>query len=220
MKIIIVGAPGSGKGTQSKNISEHYSIPHISTGDMLRDAKEDGSERGNYIKNLIDNGKFVSDELIIQLVKERIQQDDCKNGYILDGFPRTVTQAKSMLSEGIVVDHVIEIEVPDSYLVERIVGRLSHPASGRVYHRTFNKPLVDGKDDITGEELVQRADDKEEFVVGRLISYHEKTKPVLEFYQEMSVNNGSIQYHVIEGIGDVDDIFNQILYYISVESMS
>lgn len=210
MKIIIVGAPGSGKGTQSKNISEHYAIPHISTGDMLRDAKEDGSERGNYIKNLIDNGQFVSDELIIQLVKERIQQDDCKNGYILDGFPRTVIQAKSMLNEGIIVEHVIEIEVPDSCLVERIVGRLSHPASGRVYHRTFNKPLIDGKDDITGEELIQRADDKEEFVVGRLNSYHHKTKPVLAFYQEMSENDKTIQYHVIEGLGDVDDISNQI----------
>jgi adenylate kinase len=210
MKIIIVGAPGSGKGTQSKNIAEHYSIPHISTGDMLRDAKEDGTERGNYIKNLIDNGHFVSDDLIIQLVKERISQKDCVNGYILDGFPRTVIQAKAMQLEGIVVEHIIEIDVPYSCLVERIVGRLSHPASGRVYHRIFNKPNVDGKDDITGEELIQREDDKEEFVVGRLNSYHEKTKPVLEFYKSLSEQEGVIQYHVIEGVGDLDEISNQI----------
>jgi len=149
MKIIIIGAPGSGKGTQSKNIAEHYNIPHISTGDMLREYSLLDSELGIKIKTLINNAQFVPDELIIDIVSERTSQDDCKNGYILDGFPRTVNQAEAMLLKGIEVEHVIEIELPDSYLVERIVGRLSHPASGRVYHRTFNKPLVEGKDDIT-----------------------------------------------------------------------
>lgn len=210
MKIIIIGAPGSGKGTQSKNIAEHYNIPHISTGDMLREYSLLDSELGIKIKTLINNAQFVPDELIIEIVSERTSQDDCKNGYILDGFPRTVNQAEAMLLKGIEVEHVIEIELPDSYLVERIVGRLSHPASGRVYHRTFNKPLVEGKDDVTGEVLVQRADDKEEFVVDRLNSYHSKTKPVLEYYQKMS-KNGDVQYHVIHGLGEVDEITNQII---------
>lgn len=210
MKIIIIGAPGSGKGTQSKNIAEHYNIPHISTGDMLREYSLLDSELGIKIKTLINNAQFVPDELIIDIVSERTSQDDCKNGYILDGFPRTVNQAEAMLLKGIEVEHVIEIELPDSYLVERIVGRLSHPASGRVYHRTFNKPLVEGKDDITGEVLIQRADDKEEFVVDRLNSYHSKTKPVLEYYKKLS-KKGDVQYHVIHGLGEVDEITNQII---------
>lgn len=215
MKIIIVGAPGAGKGTQSKIISQHLGIPHISTGDMLRDVKEDGTERGNYIKNLIDDGKFVSDELIIELVKERVSQPDCAKGFILDGFPRTVAQAKAMKDVGIDVEHVLEIDVPDNCLIERITGRLIHEPSGRVYHRSFNKPVVEGKDDVTGEPLTQREDDKESIVVERIATYHKKTKPVLDFYMDLVKVDSSVQYHVIDGTADVEDIPNQIYAHLA-----
>lgn len=204
-----MGAPGSGKGTQSQVIAEQYGIPHISTGEMLRVAKEQDNERGLTIRTLIDAGKFVPDDMIIEIVKERLSMSDCQNGYILDGFPRTVPQAQAMLDANIPVEHVLEIQVDDSLLVERITGRLNHPSSGRVYHVKFNPPAVEGKDDVTGEELVQRDDDKEEIVVERLKTYHNKTKPVLDFYKPLEDSHG-IKYHVIEGTGEVEDISNQI----------
>lgn len=210
MKIILVGAPGSGKGTQAKTLADHYQIPHISTGDMLREEQESGSELGLYIKSLIDGGNFVSDELIIGLVKERIAKPDCVNGFILDGFPRTLKQAQVMQEEGIEVDHVVELMVPFQLIVTRITGRLVHKSSGRVYHKLFNKPLVEWKDDITGEDLYAREDDKEEIVIERLSTYQAKTKPVLDFYKELADKTGSVRYHTIDGVGDVDEIPKRI----------
>lgn len=215
MNIILVGAPGSGKGTQAKTLASHYQIPHISTGDMLRDEQESGSELGLHIKSLIDGGNFVSDELIIRLVKERIAKPDCANGFILDGFPRTLKQAQVMQEEGIEVDHVVELVVPFQLIVTRITGRLVHKASGRVYHKTFNKPAVEWKDDVTGEDLYVREDDKEEIVLERLSTYQAKTQPVLDFYKELAERTGSVRYHTVDGVGDVDEIPNRIYNAIS-----
>ena len=209
MKVVLLGAPGSGKGTQAKFISEKFGIPHISTGDMLRLEKESGSERGKLIASLIDNGQFVSDEMIISIIEDRITEQDCKNGFILDRFPRTHAQALKMTSMGIKVDHVIEIRVPFDLIVERITGRLVHEPSGRVYHKIFNKPTVEWLDDVTGESLVQRKDDTAEVILPRLSTYAEKTMPVVEYYAKEG-QEGRINFSSIDGVGDLKTITTSV----------
>jgi adenylate kinase len=210
MKVVLLGAPGSGKGTQAKFISEKFSIPHISTGDMLRLEKESGTERGDLIKSLIDNGQFVSDEMIISIIEDRTAQPDCKNGFILDGFPRTHVQALKMTSMGINVDYVIEIRVPFDLIVERITGRLVHEPSGRVYHKIFNKPKVEWLDDETGEALIQRKDDTAEVILPRLSTYAEKTMPVVEYYRAEG-EAGRINFVSIDGVGELSVITQSVL---------
>lgn len=209
MRVVLLGAPGSGKGTQAKFISEKFGIPHISTGDMLRLEKESGSERGKLIASLIDNGQFVSDEMIISIIEDRIAEQDCRNGFILDGFPRTHAQALKMTSMGIEVDHVIEIRVPFDLIVERITGRLVHEPSGRVYHKIFNKPMVEWFDDLTGEALIQRKDDTAEVILPRLSTYAEKTMPVVEYYAKEG-QKGRINFSSIDGVGDLKMITTSV----------
>ena len=183
MRVILLGAPGAGKGTQAQFICEQFAIPQISTGDMLRAAVKAGSELGLKVKEIMETGGLVSDEIIIDLVKERIQQDDCVNGFLFDGFPRTIPQAEALLEGGVEIDHVVEIDVADEEIVKRLSGRRVHPGSGRVYHLVYNPPKVEGKDDETGEELVQRQDDEEDTVRKRLAIYHDQTAPLASFYK-------------------------------------
>ena len=211
MKLILIGAPGVGKGTQAQCIVEKYGIPQISTGDMLREAIRDGTALGKKVKAVMDSGALVTDEIILDLVKERIAKDDCANGFLFDGFPRTIPQANSLVSQNIEIDHVIEIYVPDDEIVSRLSGRRIHLESGRVYHVHHNPPTVEGVDDITGEPLVQREDDKEETILERLKVYREQTEPLVSFYKEMSRKQGSkLSYHKTDGNGDSDDIKNVI----------
>ena len=198
MRIILLGAPGAGKGTQAQYLTEKFSIPQISTGDMLRAAIKAGTELGKAAKKVIDAGQLVSDDIIIGLVKERVAQEDCKNGYLLDGFPRTLPQADAMKEFGIDVDCVVEIDVPDDEIVTRMSGRRAHLASGRTYHVVYNPPKVEGKDDVTGEELVVRDDDKEETVRERLGIYHSQTKPLIEYYRKDEAD-GKVNYIQVDG---------------------
>ncbi len=207
MKLILLGAPGVGKGTQAQFIMEKYGIPQISTGDMLREAIRDGSELGKKVKAVMDSGALVTDEIILDLVKDRITRDDCSNGYLFDGFPRTIPQAEALVEQGIQIDCVIEIVVPDEEIVGRLSGRRVHPESGRVYHVKNDPPKVEGKDDATGEALIQRDDDKEETVAERLRVYRDQTAPLVNFYKEMSAaQNSQLSYHTIDGLGETDDI--------------
>lgn len=205
MRIILLGAPGAGKGTQAQFLMNKYGIPQISTGDMLRSAIKEGSELGLAAKQVMDAGQLVSDDIIIGLVKERIAKDDCSKGFLLDGFPRTIPQANAMKDNGVVVDHVIEFDVPDDVIVERMSGRRVHPASGRVYHIKYNPPKVTGKDDETGEELVIRADDIEATVRKRLAIYHEQTELLVGYYRK-AAEAGETQYHYVDGTKPVDEI--------------
>ena len=189
MRLILLGAPGAGKGTQATFICERFGVPQISTGDMLRAAVKAGSELGLKAKKVMDAGGLVSDDLIIGLVKDRISQEDCKNGFLFDGFPRTIPQAEAMVSAGVEIDHVVEIAVEDDEIVSRLSGRRVHPGSGRVYHVEFNRPTQDGLDDVTGDPLVQRDDDTEETVRKRLQIYQEQTSPLIDFYQNMQGNS-------------------------------
>ncbi|MDP4534959.1 adenylate kinase [Alkalimonas collagenimarina] len=209
MRIILLGAPGAGKGTQAQFLMNKFGIPQISTGDMLRAAIKEGSELGLAAKKVMDAGQLVSDEIIIGLVKERITKADCSKGFLLDGFPRTIPQADAMDEQGIVIDHVIEFDVPDDVIVERMAGRRVHPASGRVYHVVYNPPKVEGKDDETGEELVIRVDDTEETVRKRLGIYHDQTKPLVGFYQQAAAA-GKTHYHHIDGTQKVEAIAEQL----------
>lgn len=208
MRLILLGAPGAGKGTQAAFICKQFGIPQISTGDMLRAAVKVGSPMGVAAKKVMDSGQLVSDEIIIGLVKERIKQDDCANGFLFDGFPRTIAQADAMKEAGVKLDVVLEIEVPFEAIVERMSGRRSHPASGRIYHVKFNPPKVEGKDDLTGEPLVQREDDKAETVQKRLDVYSAQTRPLVEYYSAWAAKEAAIapKYRKIDGLGDVSDI--------------
>ncbi|NPU92493.1 MAG: adenylate kinase [Gammaproteobacteria bacterium] len=212
MRIILLGAPGAGKGTQAQYITEKFGIPQISTGDMLRAAVKAGSPLGVAAKKVMDAGQLVSDDIIIGLVKERILQDDCKNGFLFDGFPRTIPQAEALLKAGVEIDHVLEINVLDEEIVKRLSGRRVHAGSGRVYHTVYNPPKAAGKDDVTGEDLVQRDDDKEETVRKRLQVYHTQTAPLVDFYQQVSRSGkGKTRYSRVEGIGSVETITNAVL---------
>lgn len=210
MRIILLGAPGAGKGTQAKFIMGSYAIPQISTGDMLRAAVKAESPLGLQVKDIMAAGALVSDELIIGLVKERIAQDDCKNGFLFDGFPRTIPQAEALFAAGVEIDHVLEISVSDEEIVQRLSGRRVHPDSGRIYHISHNPPKQSGIDDVTGEPLIQREDDKEETVRKRLAIYHEQTEPLVHYYQQLSAKHGKPTCSRVEGIGSMSDIKNKI----------
>ena len=205
MKLILLGGPGAGKGTQAGYITKKYNIPQISTGDMLRAAVKAGTPMGLVAKKVMDAGQLVSDDLIIGLVKERIAQDDCKEGFLLDGFPRTIPQADAMKENGVDVDSVIEFDVADQVIVERMAGRRVHPGSGRVYHIVYNPPKAEGKDDDTGEDLVVRPDDEEATVRKRLGIYHEQTKPLVEYYQA-EAKAGACAYLTIDGTQPVEQV--------------
>lgn len=211
MRIILLGAPGAGKGTQAQFITEKYGIPQISTGDMLRAAVKAETPLGIEAKGIMASGGLVSDELIIGLVKDRIAQDDCANGFLFDGFPRTIPQAEALQASGIAIDHVLEINVDDEEIVKRMSGRRVHPASGRIYHVVFNPPKVEDKDDVTGEDLIQREDDTEETVRKRLAVYHEQTKPLVGFYQAIAAKGDKApKYSKVEGVGDLASITAEV----------
>jgi adenylate kinase len=207
MNVILLGPPGAGKGTQAAHISEKFNIPQISTGDMLRAAVNAGSPLGLEAKKTIDAGKLVSDKLIISLVKERLHLPDCHNGYLLDGFPRTINQANALKLEGIKIDYCVEVNVPDDEIVVRMSGRRVHLSSGRTYHVKFNPPLKADKDDITGGELIQRVDDKEEIVRGRLKIYHKQTEPLVKYYRNDAENpDTGTKFIAINGVGTLEEI--------------
>ena len=212
MRLILLGGPGAGKGTQANYIKENYQIPQISTGDMLRAAVKAGTELGKKAKEVMDAGGLVPDDVIIGLVKERIQEADCQKGFLFDGFPRTIPQADAMKEAGVAIDAVVDIDVPDSEIIKRMSGRRVHLASGRTYHIVFNPPKVEGKDDVTGESLIQRDDDQEETVRKRLDVYHSQTEPLIDYYKkwEGSGQAEAPKYVRIEGVGKVDEIRNQI----------
>ena len=212
MRLILLGGPGAGKGTQAGFITEKYNIPQISTGDMLRAAVKAGTPLGLEAKKVMDAGGLVSDEIILGLVKERLAQPDCANGYLLDGFPRTIPQAEGMKAQGVDVDYVVEIDVPDDEIIKRMSGRRAHLASGRTYHVIYNPPQEEGKDDVTGEPLVQRDDDKEEVVRKRLDVYHAQTEPLVAYYKDWAKSGqaGAPKHIGIAGVGKVDEIREQI----------
>jgi len=212
MRVILLGGPGAGKGTQANYIKEKYNIPQISTGDMLRAAVKAGTPLGVEAKKVMDAGGLVSDDIILGLIDERLKEDDCKNGYLFDGFPRTLAQADALKDKGIPVDAVVEIDVDDNEIIKRMSGRRVHLASGRTYHVVFNPPKEEGKDDETGEPLIQRDDDKEETVRQRLAVYHEQTEPLIEYYSGWAASgeSGAPRYVKIDGIGKVDQIRDAI----------
>ena len=212
MRIILLGPPGAGKGTQAAYITEKLGIPQISTGDMLRAAVKAGSELGLKAKGIMASGGLVSDDLIIALVKERIQEPDCVNGFLFDGFPRTIPQAEALLAEGVAIDKVIEIHVADEEIISRLSGRRVHEGSGRVYHITHNAPKQEGVDDVTGEALVQREDDHEATVRNRLDVYHDQTKPLVDFYQGLatSQSDSAPAYARVDGVGPLDVVQSRL----------
>ncbi|QEP43413.1 adenylate kinase [Ectothiorhodospiraceae bacterium BW-2] len=212
MRLILLGAPGAGKGTQAQYLCEQYAIPQISTGDMLRAHVKQGTDLGVAAKKIMDEGGLVSDEIILGMVKERITQADCQNGFLFDGFPRTIPQAEAMREQGVPIDYVVEIEVADEEIIKRMSGRRVHPASGRTYHLIFNPPKSEGKDDVTGEDLIQRDDDQEETVRKRLEVYHSQTKPLVDFYAKWaeSGDEKAANYISIPGIGSVEEIKNAL----------
>ena len=212
MRLILLGGPGAGKGTQANFIKDKYQIPQISTGDMLRAAVKAGSELGKKAKGFMDSGGLVPDDVIIGLVKERIQESDCQKGFLFDGFPRTIPQADAMKEAGVPIDAVVEIDVPDEEIIKRMSGRRVHLASGRTYHIVFNPPKVEGKDDETGEPLIQREDDQEETVKKRLDVYHAQTEPLVDYYKKWASSGeaGAPQHIRIEGVGKVEEIRDQI----------
>jgi len=216
MRLILLGAPGAGKGTQAQFICEKFAIPQISTGDMLRAAVKAGTELGIAAKKIMDSGGLVSDDIIIGLVKDRLTQPDCSKGYLFDGFPRTIPQAQAMKDAAVPIDYVLEIDVPFDAIIDRMSGRRVHPASGRTYHIKFNPPKAEGKDDVTGEPLIQRDDDKEETVRKRLQVYDEQTRPLVEYYSSWAVQASPTDkvkapaYRKVSGTGNVDDITKSI----------
>lgn len=212
MRIVMLGAPGAGKGTQARFIIERFAIPQISTGDMLRAAVKAKSELGNQVKEVMASGGLVSDDIIIALIDERIQKADCKNGFLLDGFPRTILQAEALKNQGIDIDYVVEITVPDEEIVSRLSGRWMHEGSGRIYHVTYDPPKVAGKDDETGEDLIQRPDDTEQTVRKRLAIYHQQTAPLVDYYKDWAARDAASAPRLVqvEGTGNLDSIRAQI----------
>ena len=217
MRLILLGAPGAGKGTQATFICRQYGIPQISTGDMLRAAVKAGTPLGLQAKKVMDSGALVSDDIIIGLVKERIAQPDCAKGFLFDGFPRTIPQADAMKAAAVKLDFVLEIDVPHEAIIERMSGRRSHTASGRTYHLRFNPPKVAGKDDVTGEDLIQREDDKEETVTKRLAVYEAQTRPLVAYYSDWARDEPGVapRYRAIKGIGSVEEITSRALAALS-----
>ena len=212
MKLILLGPPGAGKGTQAQFITEKYNVPQISTGDMLRAAVKSESELGMQVKDVMDSGGLVSDDLIIALVKERIQQSDCDNGFLFDGFPRTIPQAEALVDAGIDIEFVIEISVADEEIVSRLSGRRVHEGSGRIYHVQYNPPVTEGIDDATGEPLMQRVDDQEATVRNRLDVYHQQTMPLVTFYTDLSMQkNTAPVFASIDGLGRLDTVQSRIV---------
>jgi adenylate kinase len=211
MRVILLGAPGAGKGTQAQFICEEFGIPQISTGDMLRAARSAGTPLGQEAERYMSAGELVPDDLIIALVKERITEDDCANGFLFDGFPRTIPQAQALEDADIVIDHVVEIDVDDEQIVRRLSGRRVHEASGRVYHVDFNPPKEEGVDDVTGEPLVQRADDTEDTVRRRLDVYREQTQPLVAFYTSLAKEREGLRYERVLGVGTVDEIREKVI---------
>lgn len=213
MRVILLGAPGAGKGTQAQFIMQQFGIPQISTGDMLRAAVKEGTPLGVKAKSIMEAGGLVPDDLIIDLVKKRIEESDCAKGFLFDGFPRTIPQAQALLDAGVSIDHVVEIHVKDEEIIKRLSGRRVHPGSGRTYHVEHQPPRQAGLDDVTGEALVQRDDDKEETIRKRLAIYHEQTEPLVDFYQQLIANNVSDApaYTKVEGVGSVEDIRSQVM---------
>lgn len=213
MRLMLLGGPGAGKGTQATKLMDHFSIPQISTGDMLRRAIAAGSELGQSAKAVMDSGKLVSDDIIIALVKERLQAQDCHNGFLFDGFPRTLPQADALKLANIKLDHVIEIAVPDEEIITRISGRRVHMPSGRVYHIQFNPPRIANQDDLSHEPLIQRDDDKVETIARRLSVYHEQTEPLIHYYQQWALTDAkkAPHFHRVSGMGTVEQVFAAIL---------
>jgi adenylate kinase len=207
MRLILLGPPGAGKGTQAQFIRDKFAIPQISTGDMLRAAVKAGTALGKAAQKVMDSGQLVSDDIIVGLVKERLKQPDCARGYLFDGFPRTIPQAEALTAAGVPLDYVLEIDVPDDEIIARMSGRRVHPASGRVYHVRFNPPKADGRDDVTGEPLVQREDDREETVRKRLEIYRRQTRPLIDYYRGMA----PVRYRRISGLGGVDEVTARML---------
>ena len=212
MKIILIGAPGAGKGTQASFLKEKYKIPQISTGDMLRAALKDKTDLGLRAEGFMNKGLLVPDNLIIDLVKQRINEDDCKNGFLLDGFPRTIPQAQAMIDSKISIEYVIEVAVPDNEIINRLTGRRIHLASGRIYHITHNPPKKDGMDDVTGEPLIIRDDDNESTIIKRLKTYHEQTEPLVNFYSDLAKkdSSNSLNFIPIDGVDKPDNINSKI----------
>ena len=211
MRLILLGPPGAGKGTQAQFIRDKFGIPQISTGDMLRAAVKAGTPLGKQAKQVMDSGRLVSDDIIIGLVKERLREPDCQRGYLFDGFPRTIPQADALKNAGVALDYVLEIDVPDADIITRMTGRRVHPGSGRVYHLKFNPPKAEGKDDVTGEPLIQRDDDKPETVKKRLEVYRQQTRPLVDYYQALP----GVKYRKISGIGRVDEVTQRALAALS-----
>ncbi len=211
MRLILLGCPGAGKGTQARFVCERYGIPQVSTGDMLRHAIKEGTPLGQQVKSIMQQGTLVSDDIIIELVKERIQEPDCKNGFLLDGFPRTLPQAEALTHEGVTIEYVIDIHVEDEEIIHRMTGRRFHPGSGRTYHVDYHPPKQAGMDDETGEPLIQRDDDKEETVRKRLEVFHAQTKPMMEYYLKEFKSKGVPQFHCIDGRAKVSEVTKEIL---------
>jgi len=211
MRLILLGPPGAGKGTQAQFIREKFGIPQISTGDMLRAAVKAGTPLGKQAKQVMDSGQLVSDDIIIGLVRERLHEPDCSAGYLFDGFPRTIPQAEQLEKDGVPLDYVLEIDVPDSEIITRMSGRRVHPPSGRIYHIKFNPPRAEGRDDVTGEPLVLRDDDREETVKKRLEVYRQQTRPLVDYYQALP----GVKYRKISGIGGVDEVTQRALAALS-----
>ncbi len=213
MNIILLGPPGAGKGTQAQVICTHFNIPQISTGDMLRNAVAQGTNLGLKAKALMASGALVPDDLIIALIKERITESDCNNGFLFDGFPRTIPQAQALIDEAICIDAVIEIQVPDDDIITRLSGRRVHPASGRTYHVIYNPPKQEGIDDISGEALIQRPDDEDATIKNRLDVYHQQTEQLVQFYK--ALQNDKLVYHSVKGVGSMEDISKAIVRLLS-----
>lgn len=213
MRLMLLGGPGAGKGTQASFLIKHFNIPQISTGDMLRNAVVQGTPLGLSAKKIMESGQLVPDDIIIALVKDRLEKEDCKNGFLLDGFPRTIVQADALRKEEVYLDHVVEIVVDDEEIIKRISGRRTHPDSGRIYHVEYNPPKIEGMDDVTGEPLILRDDDREEIIRKRLDVYHQQTEPLVNYYRAWSKQNDphAPEFHRIQGIGEVEDIFKNIL---------